>query len=730
MERLNGNGLNPLLRMAALAGVEHVVKLHIGRGDNIDAQDGAGMTALMLAASKNRASVCALLLEAGADPGICDPSGRNALSIAEAARATDAVQVLSAASAKPELEDDPLQADAAGTPTWIELISIHDDWEPGGLGEWEAEEAKTPPEGDQSIAEKAAAIHRSISLHVPIDNDDDWNDFEAMLPEQAARPKADEAWTEELRNLLLRAMREGRVSEKDVVGLSALDGERDEDNERLIRALLAEIGALADDGSEAEVDPVLEDPTELEDDELTSLLAFAEDLDPWRCDPARLYFKESRVGRLLTAEEEMSLGKEMEQSLELAINALASWEAGLNALDKIGLKVDSDQVDPPSFALSRLEELDEEDEVEESLVDDEADDIDMDDSTDDIQAVTENSASDSQRNWARSSIELNRLKLVPKILLGLADLARAGSQANAFREAVERYTRARETMIVCNLRLVYSIVKRYQGHGLMMDDLIQEGNIGLIKAAERYDWHRGFKFSTYATWWIRQSAHRALADKGRTIRVPVHLNEKLVQVSRAAKAYENEHGSAPSDSVLAEILSIPVERVSKFSCRMEEPLCLHEADTDGVLWEDKLSDDPQRSLDLANEHAALACVFQSILLTIDKRSADVITLRFGLDGGGPRTLEEIGEGFDLTRERIRQIESKAMTKLAHPSRRALLAQYLPPQERSRNFKPPPSEPDLRALSENGKTKPRPKKQNFQRRPGIPASKRRSPNEGR
>ena len=119
MERLNGSGLNPLFRMAALAGVEQVVKLHISRGDNIDAQDGTGMTALMLAASKNRASVCALLLEAGADKGICDSFGRNALSIAESARATDAAQVLSAASAKPKLDDDLLQADDTGTPAWI-----------------------------------------------------------------------------------------------------------------------------------------------------------------------------------------------------------------------------------------------------------------------------------------------------------------------------------------------------------------------------------------------------------------------------------------------------------------------------------------------------------------------------------------------------------------------------------------------------------------------------------
>ena len=534
MERLNGNALNPLLRMAALAGVETVVRLHISRGDNLDARDGAGMTPLMLAASKNRTSVCTLLLEAGADLGICDPSGRDALSIARAARAADAAQVLSAASVQPEPEDRPLLDDEVETPAWMELISLHDEWESGNLDDWEAEEVKMPPDGDESIAAMAAAIHMSISLHVPIDNDEDWTDFEAMLPEEAIRLRGDEGWWDDLRLLLLRAMRDGRIYEKSVVGLCTRDSEHDEDYERIIRALLTEIGALPDDGADVEFDLALEDPTEQEEDELSALLTFAEDLDPWRCDPARLYYKESRIGRLLTADEEISLGKEMEQALDFAINSLSTWAAGLDALEKIGLTIDSDETDLPSFSLSSSERLDEED-VAESLADEDDDDIDGNDLNVDFLAAPEKPTHSRQEGWTGTSAELKHLKSAPKILLRLMDLAQVDSKATEYREGIERYARARETMIVCNLRLVYGIVKRYQGHGLTLDDLIQEGNIGLIKAVERYDWHRGFKFSTYATWWIRQRAHRALADIGRTIRVPVHVNEKLVQVSRAAK---------------------------------------------------------------------------------------------------------------------------------------------------------------------------------------------------
>jgi RNA polymerase primary sigma factor len=248
-------------------------------------------------------------------------------------------------------------------------------------------------------------------------------------------------------------------------------------------------------------------------------------------------------------------------------------------------------------------------------------------------------------------------------------------EASAFKNAIQRYSRARETMTVCNLRLVYSIVQKYQGHGLTLDDLLQEGNIGLIKAVERYDWRRGFKFSTYGTWWIRQSAHRALADKGRTIRLPVHLNEKVVGVSRAAKAYEMENGSAPSDAVLAELVSIPESKVRTIRARMQEPECLHEVGDDGMFWEDRLCTSRLQGPDFVVEQTALSDAIRKVLSDLDKRSAAVIEFRFGLEGSDPRTLEEVGEIFGLTRERVRQVEAKALTKLAHPSRTAALSQF-------------------------------------------------------
>jgi RNA polymerase primary sigma factor len=287
-DKAKGTTLNPLLRMAALAGVETVVMLRIRRGDDLDARDGAGMTPLMLAASKNRSPVCALLVEAGADLGLCDPSGRDALCIALATGATASAEVLSVALGQHQPVDKPLPTDEVETPAWMKMVSLDDDWEPEELEDWEAEKVKIPPEGDASIAEKAAAIHRSISLHVPLDSAEDWRDFEALLPEVAVRPRLGEAASDDLRLLLLRTLREGAVSEKSVARLCFKDGDHHEDKERTIRALVAEIGILPNECAEEEDERFLEEPTDAEEDELAALLAYAEDLDPWRCDPAQI----------------------------------------------------------------------------------------------------------------------------------------------------------------------------------------------------------------------------------------------------------------------------------------------------------------------------------------------------------------------------------------------------------------------------------------------------------
>lgn len=238
---------------------------------------------------------------------------------------------------------------------------------------------------------------------------------------------------------------------------------------------------------------------------------------------------------------------------------------------------------------------------------------------------------------------------------------------------------AREHLIKANTRLVVSIAKRYMGRGVPFLDLIQEGNLGLMKAVEKYEYQRGFRFSTYATWWIRQTITRAIADQGRTIRVPVHMVDRIRQLYRTTHEMEQRLGRIPTTDELAEEIGInttKVEwmmRVSWLPLSLESPINDDEEDSElGMFIEDQVTPTPSQSTysNLLREKV------QEVLDTLPPREARILRLRFGLDNGRAYTLEEVGQKFGLTRERIRQIESKALRRLRHPRRARQLKDYL------------------------------------------------------
>ena len=659
----------------------------------------------MLAAAKGGIDACRILLDAGADIALIDAKGNDALLLAINCGHKEVESLL---RSRISGADNSLHQVLANP---LELLVV--DNVTLQIDGWDEEDAVTTPPPDASTCVEARSCQNAISQHVPVDTAEDWSEVDVVLP-FVPSGRFWETLNPEIRigtrRLILFGIEHGAVSIEHVNGLLSTEDshELDLDFTHWLLLALSDLKIQVDDRRPDRVFDGVVAPEDTDSDEsvtvLNEAINFLEDLASPASDPLYVYAKD--VGRypLLTREDEVELGQNLAQGLSETLAEIAKSET---AVHQLLIAVEELREADQNVGVAAVV-LDEQlvsgiEEEEENAIPSLAGDTDLFVGTDhqteeqDFQrrvekvrqiciSIRSHDASKSKQGsstWesAASAVydELQQLRFSWGFLAHLVEtLKQTSPQGYRGLEACfQRAADARQRMIESNLRLVRSIAFRYRHQTLSLLDLIQEGNIGLIKAVERFDYKRGFKFSTYATWWIRQAITRALADQGRTIRIPVHAHETLNQLLRAKRQLEEELDHAPTADEIARACEIPEGKAIRLLRISEGPVPLDisaDANEDDTLA-DTIPDNIRVTLFDRLEREHLHKTICKVFTTLLPREAAVIALRFGIEDGEEHTLADVGETYSLTRERIRQIEEKALRKLRHPVRKRILRDF-------------------------------------------------------
>jgi RNA polymerase primary sigma factor len=709
--------INPLFKLAVLQGVEAAVKLHIDRGQDVNGKDEAGRPLLMLAVLRGHPGTCRLLLDAGANPAATNGDGKDCLTVAAESSHPNIRELFREFKPARPRPDSPAGDENLQGAVLADEGGEADD---AGLGldlrAWEEEPEEIAPVGDSEASVVSERVQDNISGHTPIDLDGDWTDVTIDLPlPSALSSEFDEEETASLRETFLKGLRNGRLSFSDLEEFSARD-QGDPDLEMRILIVLGELGVLVDELEVPELTQCAEDSEAVEDEFIEDALVFLKDLGSPAADPFNRYARDMRARDLLSREDEERLGRQIEEGVSASIDAIARCTPALLEILRLAKQVEKGEIELSDLADADAEDpatdnegVDNDDQDANRALVASGDDEEADESASDISpsipaqqdflkkieiihaCLKEGVESKhTPKKHALIREELRRLRLSDRVIEHICEFIRETLAADPSTQIIrdraqqmwsgyEKLTRSKHRMIESNLRLVNSIAVKYRGRGLEFLDLIQEGNLGLLKAVDKFDYHRGYKFSTYATWWIRQAITRAISDKARTIRIPVHMVERINKLHRAARDLIYELHRDPTPAEMAQRLDIPVAKVNWIlrntqdvaSTEVMELEETGDGDWSGLFVDSTAVVPLVKCMNNERRQAVLR-----VLGGLKNREQTVIKMRFGIPDGSESTLEEIGQLFQLTRERVRQIEEKALKKLQHPTRTPILRKHL------------------------------------------------------
>lgn len=727
--------MKPAFRMALLNGAVESVRLHLRGEEVVNGVDGAGRSPLMLAASRGHAEVCRLLLAEGADPEIRDKNGHDALAVALACSHAEIATLLSnvctnsneplqhtaetdnlpiseanGCTAATDRIEEALDAgdSVVGIPSRrIDRYSYGASTAPEQsqssesckrqdadvlleLSDWEEETDDVPPPNDELYARKAGDLQAQISDHTPIDTDSGWEEVALELPELSDliryHVSLDPQEEQSLRRFLLAALRDGRISNATIIhelGTESGDGlHRGADLEACLRIVLGDMGVVIDDDDfimERSIDANADDEADF-GSEASEGLAFLGQLQANLSDPFVQYIRELSVDRL-TREDETGLAMEMESGRIEALTGVAqSPKARARLLTDVARILVGRA--PSRYLLPvghEAENANSNVDVGEDQTDNhysnvvtapEVGNASVPEKLYNGLAAIANCCRQTEPDTTMLAKHLLAVSLRSEYFSELVQIAKDDPHSRnaevCIRSGTGREARAKQHLVEANLRLVVWTARKF-GPSLPLMDRIQEGSMGLIRAVEGFDYRRGVKFSTYAVWWIRQAIGRAIADKSRTIRLPVHVHDALRKIRKALASMHVEIGEEPDIDRVARITGLTAAQVRKYLSVPDKPTPF-EYDTLVCHGVDAVPTPTLYERLWASESSASV---RNHLNCLKDREKEVICRRFGI-GGVEQTLEEIAQFFGVSRERIRQIESKALKKLAHPSRRERL----------------------------------------------------------